>query len=82
MRMATQLDRGPAGHACDSLFLVQALAAQHDRRPGGRALFFTPGQHLAAMADELPYIATKGAIHQLTLSSPRASCPVASRSTA
>jgi 3-oxoacyl-[acyl-carrier protein] reductase len=49
-----------------SLLLAQAFAAQHDGRPGGRVLFFTSGQYHGAMSDELPYIASKGALHQLT----------------
>ena len=47
---------------------MQAFAAQHDGRPGGRVLWFTSGQHAGAMPDELPYIASKGALHQLTAS--------------
>jgi 3-oxoacyl-[acyl-carrier protein] reductase len=47
---------------------VQALAAQHDGRPGGRVVLLTSGQYHAAMPDELPYIASKGALHQLTRS--------------
>ena len=31
-------------------------------------VLFTSGQHLAAMADELPYAVSKGAIHQMTRS--------------
>jgi len=37
-------------------------------RADGRIVLFTSGQHLAAMADELPYAATKGAVHQMTRS--------------
>lgn len=45
----------------------------HDAaRPWGATrwnlLWFTSGQHLGSMRGELPYIATKGALHQLTAS--------------
>ena len=51
-----------------SLLLIKAFAAQHDGRPGGRVIMMTSGQHLSPMPGELAYIASKGAIHQLTLS--------------
>ena len=38
------------------------------RGPGGRVVLFTSGQHLEPMARELPYAASKGAIHALTAS--------------
>jgi len=63
---ADELDRCHAVNTRGSLLLAQALAAQHDGRPGGRVLFFTSGQYHGAMAGELPYIASKGALHQLT----------------
>jgi 3-oxoacyl-[acyl-carrier protein] reductase len=63
---ADELDRCHAVNTRGSLLLAQAFAAQHDGRPGGRVLFFTSGQYHGAMADELPYIASKGALHQLT----------------
>ena len=63
---ADELDRCHAVNTRGSLLLAQALAAQHDGRPGGRVLFFTSGQYHGAMADELPYIASKGALYQLT----------------
>jgi len=65
---ADELDRTLAINVRASLLLVQALAAQHDGRPGGRAVLFTSGQYHGAMADELPYIASKGALHQVTKS--------------
>lgn len=49
-----------------SLLLVQAFAAQHDGRVGGRVVLFTSGQYHGAMPDELPYVASKGALHELT----------------
>lgn len=51
-----------------SLLLVKEFAAQHDGRPGGRVILMTSGQHLDPMPGELAYIASKGALHQLTLS--------------
>ena len=39
-----------------------------DARPGGRVLLFTSGQHLEPMARELPYAASKGALHGITAS--------------
>ena len=63
---ADELDRCHAVNTRGSLLLAQAFAAQHDGRPGGRILFFTSGQYHGSMADELPYIASKGALHQLT----------------
>jgi 3-oxoacyl-[acyl-carrier protein] reductase len=63
---ADELDSCHAVNTRGSLLLAQAFAAQHDGRPGGRILFFTSGQYHGAMPGELPYIASKGALHQLT----------------
>jgi 3-oxoacyl-[acyl-carrier protein] reductase len=49
-----------------SLLLVQEFARQHDGRAGGRVVLFTSGQHLGPMRSELPYAASKGALHQIT----------------
>lgn len=66
---ASELDLAWAVNARASVLLTQAFAAQHDdRRPGGRVILFTSGQHLAPMPAELPYAISKGAIHQMTLS--------------
>jgi 3-oxoacyl-[acyl-carrier protein] reductase len=51
-----------------SLLLIKEFAAQHDGRPGGRVVLLTSGQHLEPMPGELAYVASKGALHQLTLS--------------
>jgi 3-oxoacyl-[acyl-carrier protein] reductase len=51
-----------------------AIAAAVPDPPGrgsaaqGRVILFTSGQHLAPMPGELPYAATKGAVHQITAS--------------
>ncbi len=63
-----ELDRSWAVNVRATLLLLQAFAGQHDGRPGGRAVLFTSGQYAGAMPGELPYIATKGALHQLTRS--------------
>jgi 3-oxoacyl-[acyl-carrier protein] reductase len=66
---ASELDLAWAVNARASVLLTQAFAARHDdRRPGGRVILFTSGQHLAPMSGELPYAISKGAIHQMTLS--------------
>ncbi len=52
-----------------TLLLVKEFAVQHeDTKPGGRVVLFTSGQHLHPMPGELAYIASKGALHQLTTS--------------
>ncbi|HMO11536.1 MAG TPA: SDR family oxidoreductase [Actinotalea sp.] len=66
---ATELDTSYAVNTRASLLLVKAFAAQHDdTRSGGRVLLFTSGQYHGAMPDELPYIASKGALHEVTRS--------------
>ncbi len=65
---AAQIDAHLAVNVRGSLLLVQAFAAQHDGRPGGRVVLLTSGQHLGPMPGELAYIASKGALHQLTAS--------------
>jgi 3-oxoacyl-[acyl-carrier protein] reductase len=51
-----------------TLLLAQAFAAQHAASSGGRIVLLTSGQHLNPMPGELAYVASKGALHQLTLS--------------
>jgi 3-oxoacyl-[acyl-carrier protein] reductase len=63
---AKEIDLSYAGNTRATLLLVQAFAAQHDGRPGGRVVLFTSGQYHSAMPGELPYVASKGALHQLT----------------
>ena len=65
---AAQIDAHLQVNVRGSLLLAQAFAAQHDGRPGGRVVLMTSGQHLHPMPGELAYIASKGALHQLTAS--------------
>ena len=66
---AGSIDATLAVNVRATLLLVQAYAAQHDdARPGGRVLLFTSGQHLEPMTRELPYAASKGALHGVTAS--------------
>jgi 3-oxoacyl-[acyl-carrier protein] reductase len=66
---AEELDAAWAVNARAVVLLVQAFAARHDdRRPGGRVVLFTSGQHLGPMSGELPYAVAKGAVHQMTRS--------------
>ena len=65
---ARELDLSFAVNTRATLLLAQAFAAQHDGRSGGRIVWFTSGQYHAAMPTELPYIASKAALHQLTAS--------------
>ena len=63
---AAEIDLALAVNVRATLLLVQAFADRHDGRPGGRVLYLTSGQHRGPMPGELPYIAGKGALHQLT----------------
>jgi 3-oxoacyl-[acyl-carrier protein] reductase len=63
---AQEIDLSYAVNARATLLLVKAFAAQHDGRRGGRVVLFTSGQYHAAMPGTLAYIASKGALHQLT----------------
>jgi 3-oxoacyl-[acyl-carrier protein] reductase len=63
---AAEIDLTYAVNTRATLLLVQAFAAQHDGREGGRVVLFTSGQYHGAMPNELPYIASKAALHQLT----------------
>jgi 3-oxoacyl-[acyl-carrier protein] reductase len=66
---ADELDLSYAVNTRATLLLAKAFAAQHDdARPGGRVLWFTSGQYHGAMPGELPYIASKAALHELTRS--------------
>ncbi len=62
-----ELDRSWAINVRSIVLLAQRFAERHDlARPGGRLIWFTSGQHLGPMPDELPYAITKGALHQMT----------------
>jgi 3-oxoacyl-[acyl-carrier protein] reductase len=65
---AAELDATLAVNTRAVLLLVQAFAAQHDGRPGGRVVLFTSGQHLGPMPGELAYAASKGALVAVTAS--------------
>ncbi len=65
---AEEIDRALAVNVRAPLLLVQAFHARHDGREGGRVILMTSGQHRGPMPGTLPYIAGKGALHQLTLS--------------
>lgn len=61
-----EIDLSYAVNTRASLLLTKAFAAQHDGRPGGRVVLFTSGQYHGAMPSELPYVASKAALHELT----------------
>jgi 3-oxoacyl-[acyl-carrier protein] reductase len=62
---AEEIDLTYAVNVRATLLLARELA----RRPeASRLVLFTSGQYDGAMAGELPYIASKGALHQLTKS--------------
>jgi 3-oxoacyl-[acyl-carrier protein] reductase len=63
-----EIDLSMAVNLRGSVMLVKELAAQHDGRPGGRAVMMTSGQHRGPMGSELAYALSKGAIHQATSS--------------
>lgn len=69
---ADELDLTFAVNVRASLLLVQRLAARFDdgreQHTGGRVVLFTSGQYHGAMPTELPYIASKAALHELTAS--------------
>jgi 3-oxoacyl-[acyl-carrier protein] reductase len=66
---ADAIDATLAVNVRATLLLVKAYAERHDdARPGARVVLFTSGQHLEPMARELPYAASKGALHALTAS--------------
>ena len=62
---AEEIDLSYAVNTRATMLLVKAFAAQHDSRRGGRVVLFTSGQYHSAMPAELPYVASKGALHQL-----------------
>jgi 3-oxoacyl-[acyl-carrier protein] reductase len=66
---ADEIDLSFAVNTRATLLLVKEFAARYG--PGahpGRVIMMTSGQHRGPMPAELPYIASKGALHQLTAS--------------
>jgi 3-oxoacyl-[acyl-carrier protein] reductase len=64
---ADELDLCWAVNVRATLLLVQRFAAAYGGS-GGRVVLFTSGQHHGAMPGEVPYVATKGALQQVTAS--------------
>ena len=65
---ADEIDRHLAVNVRGSLLMVQEFARQHDGCAGGRVVLLTSGQHLGPMPSEIAYVASKGALHQVTAS--------------
>jgi 3-oxoacyl-[acyl-carrier protein] reductase len=65
---ATDIDIHFQVNVRGTLLLTQAFAAQHHHQSGGRVILLTSGQQLNPMPGELAYVASKGALQQLTLS--------------
>ena len=63
---AEEIDRTYAVNTRATLLLVRAFAGQFDAGSGGRVVLFTSGQYHGVMPDELPYIASKAALRELT----------------
>ncbi len=61
-------DRHWAVDARATLLLTQAFAAQHDGREGGRVVWFTSGQGLGPMSDNIAYATSKAALAGATQS--------------
>jgi len=49
-----------------TLLLIKEFTRQFKKDSGGRIIMMTSGQHLGPMSQQLPYVASKGALHQLT----------------
>ena len=65
---AAEVDLTYAVNTRATLLLVQEFARRHDDSRPGRVVLMTSGQHRGPMPGELPYIASKGALHQVTAS--------------
>lgn len=63
---ADEVDLTYAVNTRATLLLVQAFAAQFDPGAPGRVVLFTSGQYHGVMPGELPYIASKAALRELT----------------
>lgn len=64
---AEVLDAHWAVNARSALLLMQAFAAQHDGRVGGRVVLMTSGQALGPMTGEIAYATSKAALAGITL---------------
>ncbi|GJM37061.1 MAG: 3-ketoacyl-ACP reductase [Acidimicrobiales bacterium] len=72
-----ELGRSWAANVASVLLLAQQFARRHEpvaapETPTGRMIWFTSGQHLGPMPDELAYAVTKAALHGMTTSLDRA----------
>ncbi len=66
---AEQIDAHLEVNVRATLLLIKEWAARYDNeRSGGRVILLTSGQHRSPMPGELAYVASKGALQQLTLS--------------
>ncbi len=63
---AIEMDLTYAINTRATMLLVKQLAVQRPVAAGGRVVLFTSGQYHGVMPDELPYIASKAALHELT----------------
>lgn len=63
---AAELDLTYAINTRSTLLLVQRFAEQFHAGTGGRVVVFTSGQYHGVMPAELPYIASKAALRELT----------------
>lgn len=59
---AAKLDSHWAVNTRSTIMLTKLFADQHDGRDGGRVVWFTSGQHLGPMRDEIAYAASKAAL--------------------
>ncbi|MGH7494902.1 MAG: SDR family oxidoreductase [bacterium] len=64
---AEEIDRHLMINVRASLLLIKEYAQQHTAKSGGRIILLISGQHLGPMP-HLAYVASKGALHQLTAS--------------
>jgi 3-oxoacyl-[acyl-carrier protein] reductase len=64
----SEIDKHLAVNVRASLLLIKEFITHHNGRKGGRIILLTSGQDLAPQNDHLAYIASKGALHQITQS--------------
>jgi 3-oxoacyl-[acyl-carrier protein] reductase len=73
---AVEIDRHLTVNVRATLMLVKAFVAAHDPdRAQGRIVLFSSGQRLGPMPEELPYVASKGALEGLVPSLAEALAP-------